>query len=743
MKKVLAGCLSTLMALSAAAQTPTSPPPQTQPQNEEVLRVTTELVQVDAVVTDKNDQPVTDLKMSDFEVYDGGKKQDLQFMEFVSVDAGRRSEGEMAGAAKPAGTTTIAPGVDTSVARDLSAKDVRRVVAFVVDDVTIPNEDMTRVRALLTDFVDNKMSDADLVAVVRTVGGHGLFEQFTSDKQILRRAIAQIGPVAIPPYLSVGAEATGRVSTPPTPSGGDGGLGTMGANSTETINATNSAFEGPSEGSNQVPRGVLALSVANQVVDGLREIPGRKNLVLVSGGLPLSDLARSGGVIGDITPVFNALTDNALRSGVAISTLDARGLSPQGAVAKFSVTPARSALGNLGDSSTQEADPLTTPGQRGGAFGDENATFGRMSDTKLLGDRPLSEQVALTTLASMTGGVSVTNTNNFPTGLDRVLARSRTYYRLAFRPTERFDNKFHKLEIKVRRPGVKVYSAEGFVARAQKPVEATTKEQQVLRAARSPLARRELDLAADLQYRFMPNNQAQIDINAVVDAHKLSFTRTPDGKYQTSFDVVAFVFDQAGRNRGGINQTINTTLTEEEYRRALVAGIPYTANTQATPGYYQARIVVRETSTGNIGTVSRYFEVPDLNNKRLTVGSLFFYAAEPTGAAKTPEPLTAARVVSRKQDLRYALAVYNAKADGGKTQLRSRMIISQNGKVLFEEQEVPVENQSANGQVVKVGQLGLSKVLPGRYVLTVVVTDPLADKAHQTVARSLDFTVVN
>ena len=250
-------------------------------------------------------------------------------------------------------------------------------------------------------------------------------------------------------------------------------------------------------------------------------------------------------------------------------------------------------------------------------------------------------------------------------------------------------------------------------------------------------------MSADLQYKFTPDNQAQLDINVLVDAHKLNFTTTPDGKHQTSFDIVGFVLDQLGRSRGGITQTVTATLDEEDYRRALASGIGYTASTQAPPGYYQVRLVVREAGTGNIGTVSRYFEVPDLTAKRLTMSSLFLYGAEPTGSAATPAALPASRVISRKQDLRYAAVVYNAKLEGGKPQLRSRLIVSQGDKVLFQEPEQPVSGQLSGGQVVKVGQLGLSKVAPGRYVLTLVMTDPLAEKNRQTVARSVDFTVVN
>ncbi len=691
------------------AQTPQNPTPV---ESQDVVRITTNLVQTDVVVTDKNDQPVTDLKMSAFDVYDNGKKQELQFMEFVSLDTGHRMEGSE-------GSARIAPGIDTSVARDLAARDVKRVIAFVVDDVTIPPEDLARVRQLLTEFVDNRMQAGDLVAIVRTFGGKGLLEQFTTDKQILRRAISTLAPRSIPPYLALTSNEQGRVVTPPSP--------LADATATDTINSTTDV-DAPSEGTNQVSKGILALSVSNIIVDSLREIPGRKSLILISGGLPLFDLSRNGSLIGDVTPLFRKLTDNATRSGVVINTLDARGLQTAGAVASFNVTPAKSALG-------------------GGTFagGDENASFGRSVDTARLGEQSLTEQLSLRALAGSTGGVSVVNSNNFNAGLERILNRSRTYYRLAFRPSEKFDTKFHKIEVKVRRSGTRVYTAEGYYAYEDKRETARTKEAEIFRVATSPLARRDLEIAADLQYKFMPGNQAQLDINVLIDGHKLNFTTAADGKHHASFDIVGIVFDQVGRSRGGISQTVNADLVEADYQRALAAGIPYTASTQAPPGYYQVRVVVREVETGKFGSVSRYFEVPDLSNKRLTMSSMFLYGIDPAGGGKAvPDPLSASRVISRKLDLRYAAVIYNPKLANDKTQLRSRLIVSQGDKILFQEPEQPVESKGATpGQIIKVGQLGLAKVNPGRYVLTLVITDPLADKNRQTIARSIDFTVVN
>ncbi len=700
MKRIVALMLLGATALCAVAQTPNSPQkPRQEIAPDDVLRITTELVQTDVVVTDKNDQVVTNLKLEDFEVYENGKKQDLKFMELVSIDKPRKDT-----------LAKIAPGVDASVPADLTATDVRRVMAFVVDDVTVPSEDMPRVRQLLTDFVDNKMADGDLVAIVRTVGGKGLLEQFTADRQILRRAVAQLGVRSIPPYLAFTGDSD-RVSVP---------APAADTTATQTVTSSNS-FEGPSEGTNQIPRAMLALSVSNFIIDSLRQIPGRKSLVLLSGGLPLFDLSLNGSIISDIGQLFRILTDNATRSGGVINTMDVRGLTTAGAVAKFDVTPGRSALGSFGDSKA-----------------------GRGYDPLLLGDRSPTEQLTLRQLASRTGGTSVVNSNNFGAGLDKIISRSRAYYRLAYRPSEPFDNKFHNVTIKVGRASVHTYAAEGYFARVEKSAGPGTKEDEIVQAALSPLAKRDLDVATELQYRFLPNNQAQLDINTFIDARKLQFTRSGDGKHRASFDIAGFVFDQVGKNRGGISQTVNAELSEEEYQRALTNGISYTASTQAPPGYYQVRLVVREVSSGKIGSVSRYFEVPDLSNKQLTMSSIMLYGMDQSGADKNPQQLAATRVVSRKNDLRYAVVVYNAKADNNKPQARSQLIVSQAGKMLFKEPEQPVQTPgTAAGQFVKVGQLGLSKVSPGHYVLTLIVTDPLADKKRQTVSRSVDFTVVN
>ncbi|HVG28565.1 MAG TPA: VWA domain-containing protein [Pyrinomonadaceae bacterium] len=729
MRKALACHLCLLITLGTAAQTrpqqQTAPPPGS---DDEVLRITTSLIQVDAVVVDKNDQTINDLKLSDFDVYENGKKQDLQFVEFVGGSAEPRVEHSINVAGQP---------VQPDVVRNLSSRDLRRVLAFVVDDLTIPFDDLTNVRTMLRDFVDNQMREGDLVAIVRVVGGRGILQQFTSDKQLLRRAIAEITP-QLNPYSAFGNLATPeRLNTRPLAAAG----GEEGGGATLPAPGSGMDFDTSPDGVTKGFRALTTLSAAGDVMNSMRTLPGRKNLLLISGGLPIFEstpnqtlvngapipVQESRALSNNVSYMLRQLTDRAGRAGVVINTMDIRGLNASRGVARYTDP------GNEGRSGLMP--------NRG------DATFGRTADLAEFDNLSLDTMtghLGLQALASATGGVSVVNSSDFRAGLDRVLARS-SYYLLAYKPSEPFDNKFHKVQIKVNRPGAKVYARQGYVATADAPARALTKEETIIRAAMSPLAKRDVDIRSTLQFRFTPDNRAAaIDVNLVIDANKLDFKQGADGKYQAKFDVVGFLVNALGKTQGGFSQTVSTSLAPEEYKRALDAGINFTGHAELSPGTYQLRAVVRDDSTGQLGSMSQFIEVPDLSRKRLTVSSLFLYAVDlAQGNKATPEPLDGLRRLPRQKDLRFAAIIYNPKQDGGKTQVRTQTIISRADKVVFRGAEQPLGGGVQNGQLAKIDQFGVSKLQPGRYVLTLVVTDPLADKDNRTVVRSMDFTLVD
>src|SRR6478672_10864804 len=87
MRLVLVLLLTVGVAAQEQKPAPTDPPQQTQ-----VFRAGTDLVRVDVTVTQRGDDPVTDLKMEDFEITDDDVPQTVETLKFVQVDGTRQSD---------------------------------------------------------------------------------------------------------------------------------------------------------------------------------------------------------------------------------------------------------------------------------------------------------------------------------------------------------------------------------------------------------------------------------------------------------------------------------------------------------------------------------------------------------------------------------------------------------------------------------------------------------------------------
>ena len=549
-------------------QTPKQPTPDDVP-----IRISTELVQIDVVVTDKFGKIVKGLARDDFQLSERGKKQTLSFFEYVE------------GSAKP--KRGAAPATQVPTRSDgLTEGEVNRIVAFIVDDLTTRPEDLIQIRQMLTGFVDNRMLPNDLVAIIRTIGGRGLLQQFTSDKDLLRRAIASLTPVTNPynifnrnerERLPAPNEAlAGPTSETPTPNS-DLNLG-LGGHEDDIASV--------SDETNSTLRSFMSLGTASFIVDSMKQLPGRKSVILISGGLPILGVESStsrttntgqpiavqpSGLASPVTQFLSFLADRATRAGVVIHTMDIRGLSGQTPVASFTATPGRSSL--------------DTP----------NLAFGRVADESQLGDRnpldTLDAQMGLKALAEDTGGIAILNKNDFDQGLNKILDASEAYYLLAYTPTDgKFDGDFRRVEVKVRGEGYRVYSRRGYVAREEKvSTEPVSPRDQMLNAIKSPLARREIDVEAMVLYKANPDNSASIDLHMMINPSRLQFVRAGE-KQQANLEVAGFVFDQLGKLRGGFSETIVPNVSDDEFKRISKGGISYSANTTLSPGIYQIRL---------------------------------------------------------------------------------------------------------------------------------------------------------
>ena len=139
--------LSFFFSAIVFAQTPTATPPL---ENEkEVVKIATNLIQIDITVKDKKGNQVTDIKPEEIEIYGNGERKQLSNFSYVSTTTEKTLENKSAADKEkksPISTTT-----------PIKPEQVRRTIAIVVDDLNISFSGVYYLKRALRDFVDRQM----------------------------------------------------------------------------------------------------------------------------------------------------------------------------------------------------------------------------------------------------------------------------------------------------------------------------------------------------------------------------------------------------------------------------------------------------------------------------------------------------------------------------------------------------------------------------------------------------------
>jgi VWFA-related protein len=697
----------------ALRQNPPNPGGQTGPpaptaQDDDVVRITTNLIQLDVSVTDNNGHPVPDLQPDDFEIQENGHTQQISNFSYVTVAAETRTE-------SPKGVDRNAPPIPPV---PLRPEQVRRTFALVVDDLGLSFESIHFVRQALRKFVDQTMQPGDLVAILRTSGGVGSLQQFSSDK---RQLIAAID----------------RIRWYPAGNGRIGAFAPLQGPESVRKPADGAEEDADLENLRSETFTVGTLGALYYIVRGLRELPGRKSVVLLSDGLAL--FSPGGTTNTRATEELRRLTDLCNRASVVIYTIDARGL------VAYDPTAADNTAGMNAQMISQA----------------RASRAGELFDT----------QSGLIYLAKQTGGYAIYNTNGLADGLKRVVNDQSGYYLIGYHPDEStFDPRrlrYNTFEVKLKRKGLNLRYRSGFYGVAddrprEKP--ALTRDQALVAALMSPFNRNETQLQLTSIFGNDAAAGSYVRSFLHIRAQDLTFTVEPDGDRKAVFDLMAVTFGDRGAPLDQTNRTYTVQMDDRAYRNALRAGLVYLMTVPIKkPGAYQLRIAVRDAASERIGSASQFIEVPDLDKDRLVLSGIAAFGQDPSvlratanttptagpgaTAEEDPEAGVALRRLHSTMVLQYGCYIYNSRLNktSRKPELTSQVRLFRDGQEIFHGDQLPYRADLAGDvrRLPLIGAIQLGTAMPpGEYVLQVVVTDASVKDKPRIATQWIDFEIV-
>ncbi|HVT61692.1 MAG TPA: VWA domain-containing protein [Thermoanaerobaculia bacterium] len=460
------------------------------------------VVNLEAVVTDKDGHRVPDLQLSDFRLRVDGKPLPVQY--FTEVRGGQAIVPSAGGPAETAvpGLPDLAPGspVGTSY------------LVFIDDFFSVETRRNEVLRALKDNL--SHLAPEDRMALVAFDGRHlHMLSSWTSSHQVLAKAIErEIGERAhgVDRLAEQHSWESNRRLNPFRNGGGafiaPGREGFAGH-----LDIEEEAFVDLLAG--QVRR---AVDAAVSTMRGFASPPGRKVMLVLAGGWPFSP---ADWVVNDINrPVLEKmpqgedllrpLVENANRLGYTLYPVDVPGIETQ-TVDASSATPA--------------GDPLAS------------------ASTGVFGIREQEHKGTLMFLADRTGGKPLLNSLRMA-ALTRVEEDTRSYYWLGFTPTWKGDDKSHKVQLEVLRPGLKVRSRDSYLDRSRKS-EVTMMVESAMLFGNAPGAQ---TMPVKLG-QWVKSGRHEIELTVTLAIPVSAMTTVPiNGKYASEVELRIAALDERG-----------------------------------------------------------------------------------------------------------------------------------------------------------------------------------------------------
>jgi VWFA-related protein len=682
------------------------------------FRVSVNYVDVDVTVTDAEGRFARDLTRDDFELLEDGRPQKIEAFSLVELPTARSGGVRFSGRVVPA---------DVRSNRDVASG---RVYLIVLDDLNVSSARTTQVRKNARQFIEQHFGDHDIAAVVSTSGRKDVAQEFTSDParllaaidgfigQRLQSAEAQRIDNYFQAQLLLGLDEKTQTGQDP-------------QNEQTVYNPITRNMQFDPSNLEREQRAVGVLNTLRNLAEYLEGVRGRrKALVLFSEGLdyPMADVFSSAGGNVIMRATQDAL-NAAARANVNFYTVDPRGLIGMSADLLETMN-----TGGPDYAGTDPTKPAGTP---------YSGVQALMAEMRLTQD-------SLRTLADGTGGFAAVDTNSVTEVFDRIVRTNSQYYLLGYiPPSHPRDGRFHRIEVRVKRPGLKATARRGYPSLSGKTADEQRREeanrraldarkggstdtsQELRLALNSPVQQGGLSLSVHASPFKNTPKEASVALTVELHGDSLAFAQQPNGLFADAPEISFFALNDEGKAQRGTRSALNLAVRPETYQRVKALGLRLNARAMFAPGRYQLRIGARDPVSGTSGTVFYDLFVPDFTKSPLMLSGLLLSSSAAANVL-TPQhddvsekllgaPATSRREFAQNETLRLLTEIYDNLPAQQSRQVDVRVrLVAESGQEVFSSRD-SLANGTGGAKpwstFTYVGQVPLNNIPPGRYLL--------------------------
>jgi VWFA-related protein len=662
-------------------------------QQRQVFRSNLNVVSVDVIVRDRSGAVVRGLTAADFEIREDGRPQEVGSFSFEEItekalpalETAELLAGVEARMAADAGRSTAPPAAKaapppapTPLTSDLVAG--RRLITLVFDVSSMQPEDVQRAVDSARKYVDEKMTAADLVAVATVGSMLNVLTDFTSDRTRVANAL---GTLAF----------TDGTATEPPAAAATAAVDEAAAEATEETTTTEAAEL-------DMFNNDVRLRALKTLAEALAPIEQKKAILYFSAGMQ-----RSG---QDNQVELRSAINAAVRANVVIYPIDTRGLQ--------AVVPG--------------GDARQASGRGSALFSGRGVQqqFAQLS----------SSQDTLTTLAGDTGGRAFTDSNDFGEAFARVQRDMSAYYLLGYsstNPTK--DGRFRRIQVRVKRDGFRVEARAGYYAdRDFTHTTRSDRETQLEEQMFAAVSATDLPVLVTGGWFRLSADRYYVPVALTVPGSAVPVANDTD---PVSIDVLGLVRDERNFPVGRFRETLK--LPPGTGKTLAGKQVLYQSGVTLPPGRFSVKVVVRENTTGTVGSFEAPIVVPELKLAAMKVSSVVLSTQlQPAAKGKTDNPLVRdgvqllpnlTHVVGKDQKLFFYYEVYDPGQDNGAApQLRTSLAFYRGRVKVFETPVVERTTIDVPGRHAALFQFEVpaGSFTPGLYTCQINIIDTVSGK---------------